>query len=736
MSNNLQSSHKRQEILLKIAFNRDASSSELKKNGSSDFGINTFDDRVMRERLPKDAYKKLRHTIRTGEKLDMSIANTVAHAMKEWAISKGITHFTHWFQPQTGLTAEKHDAFLELVEGEVIERFQGDKLVQGEPDASSFPSGGSRTTFEARGYTMWDPSSPAFIVDGPKGGILCIPSVFISYTGEALDKKTPLLRSMKALSDSALKVLRLIGNTSASRVVATIGTEQEYFLIDKAFYLLRPDLQITGRTLQGAQPPKGQQLDDHYFGAIKERVLAFMQDAETELYKLGVPAKTRHNEVAPHQFEIAPIFAEANVGSDRNQLIMEVLKKVANRNGLALLLHEKPFAGINGSGKHNNWSMSDSDGNNLLDPGDTPEKNLQFLIFLVSVLRAVYHYGGLLRMSIASAGNDHRLGANEAPPAIISLFLGERLHTVLDDIEEGRKTKKAEDYLIDLGLSNLPSILRDNTDRNRTSPFAFTGEKFEFRALGSAASVSLANTVLSAAVAESIDILIEDINKEMSNGVELDAAVLKVLQKFIIETKPIRFEGNNYSKEWEEEAKRRGLPNVKKTGYALDSLVDKENVHLLLSKGCFKTKEEIENRYNTKLEQYITTLEIEVQTFTDLINTYIIPAAISYQEQLLSVVKGIKDLSDIFPADTLKEEIKILQSVSEKITKLKKGCAELEAKLEEGEKLNSLSKTAKFFSDHIADLLTDLRIPADELEKIVPDALWPLPKYSEMLFIM
>jgi glutamine synthetase len=666
----------------------------------------------------------------------MSIANTVAHAMKEWAISKGITHFTHWFQPQTGLTAEKHDAFLELVEGEVIERFQGDKLVQGEPDASSFPSGGSRTTFEARGYTMWDPSSPAFIVEGAKGGILCIPSVFISYTGEALDKKTPLLRSMKALSDSALKVLRLFGNTSASRVVATIGTEQEYFLIDKAFYLLRPDLQITGRTLQGAHPPKGQQLDDHYFGSIKERVLTFMQDAETELYKLGVPAKTRHNEVAPHQFEIAPIFAEANVGSDRNQMIMEVLKKVANRNGLALLLHEKPFAGINGSGKHNNWSMSDSDGNNLLDPGDTPEKNLQFLIFLVSVLRSVYHYGGLLRMSIASAGNDHRLGANEAPPAIISLFLGERLRTVLDDIEEGRKTKKAEDYLIDLGLSNLPSILRDNTDRNRTSPFAFTGEKFEFRALGSAASVSLANTVLSAAVAESLDILIDDINKEMSSGMELDAAVLKVLQRFIIETKPIRFEGNNYSTEWEEEAKRRGLPNVKKTGYALDSLVDKENVNLLLSKGCFKTKEEIENRYNTKLEQYITTLEIEVQTFTDLINTYIIPAAISYQEQLLGVVKSMKDLSDIFPADTLKEEIKILQFVSEKITQLKKGCAELEAKLEEGEKMNSLSKAAKFFSDHIADLLEDLRIPADELEKIVPDALWPLPKYSEMLFIM
>jgi len=736
MSNSSISANPRQEVLLKIAFDRGVEPSDLKNNGTNSFGVNTFNDKVMRERLPKDAYRKLRDTIRKGEKLDMTIANTVAHAMKEWAISKGVSHFTHWFQPQTGLTAEKHDAFLELVDGEVIERFQGDKLVQGEPDASSFPSGGSRTTFEARGYTMWDPSSPAFIVEGPNGGILCIPSVFISYTGEALDKKTPLLRSMETISKSALKVLQLLGNTSANRVVTTIGTEQEYFLIDKGFLFLRPDLQITGRTLQGAQPPKGQQLDDHYFGSIKPRVLAFMQDAESELYKLGVPAKTRHNEVAPHQFEIAPIFAEANVGADRNQMIMEVLKKVADRHGLALLLHEKPFAGINGSGKHNNWSMSDSDGNNLLDPGDTPEQNLQFLIFLVSVLRAVYNYSGLLRMTIASAGNDHRLGANEAPPAIISIFLGERLSTILNDLSEGRKTKKAEDYVIDLGLSNLPSIFRDNTDRNRTSPFAFTGEKFEFRAIGSAASVSLANTVLSAAVAESIDVLVSEIEKEVKDGADLEDSILKVLKKHVDETKPIRYEGNNYSEEWEKEAQKRGLPNVKKTGYALDFLVEKKNMNLFLSKGIFKTKEEIINRYNTKLEQYITTLEIETQTFTNLIDTKVIPTTITYQNELIESVKHSKDLADIVPADTLKEETELLIFVSEKIAVLRKGCSYLKEKLEEAEKIDDLGQKAKFFSDNITALLEDVRIPADELEEILPDALWPLPKYSEMLFIM
>ncbi len=725
----------RKQVLLAIA-SREAQGSEKPQNSvSEEFGINSFNDQIMRERLPKDDYKKLRDTIKKGAKLDMSIANSVAHAMKEWAIGKGVNHFTHWFQPQTGLTAEKHDAFLELDEGGVVERFRGNQLVQGEPDASSFPSGGSRTTFEARGYTMWDPSSPAFIVDGPKGGILCIPSVFISYTGEALDKKTPLLRSMEAISHSAMRLLRLFGNETATRVITTIGTEQEYFLIDKAFYNLRPDLQITGRTLVGAKPPKGQQLDDHYFGAIKERVLSFMQDAEDELYKLAVPAKTRHNEVAPHQYEIAPIFAEANVGADRNQLIMEILKKIANRHGLVALLHEKPFAGINGSGKHNNWSMQDSDGNNLLDPGHTPEQNLQFLVFLVSILRSVYKYGDLLRMSIASAGNDHRLGANEAPPAIISVFLGERLNTILDDIKEGRSTKAVEDFLIDLGISKLPSIFRDNTDRNRTSPFAFTGSKFEFRAIGSSASVSLANTVLNAAVAESIDVLVDEIDKLTQDGDNLNDAVLKVLKKHIIETEKIRFEGNNYSEEWEKEAAKRGLPNVKKTAYALDAILDSKNVDLLTSQNVF-SKREIDSRYNTKMEQYITTLEIEVDAFCDLIDTRVVPAAISYQGSLAETVKKLKDLGDLVPPATVSAETELLQKVSEKIPQLIAGCQEIRNKVAEAEEIEDLSKKAKFMADNVADLLQSARIPADELEALLPDDLWPLPKYSEMLFIM
>jgi glutamine synthetase len=724
----------RKEVLLKLS---KTELPKLESNGpvTSFFESNVFNDKVMLEMLPKDTYRKLRDTIRKGEKLDLSIANTVAHAMKEWALSKGVTHFTHWFQPQTGATAEKHDSFLEYDENHVLERFRGSQLVQGEPDASSFPSGGARTTFEARGYTMWDPSSPAFIVDGPNGGILCIPSVFISYTGEALDKKTPLLRSMDSISNSAMKVLKLFGNTTAERVVTTIGTEQEYFLIDKAFYHLRPDLQITGRTMVGAAPPKGQQLDDHYFGSIKERVLAFMQDSERELYKLGVPAKTRHNEVAPHQFEVAPIFAEANVGSDRNQMIMEVLRKVANRHNLALLLHEKPFAGINGSGKHNNWSMSDSDGNNLLDPGDTPEENLQFLVFLVATLMAVHKYGDLLRMSIASAANDHRLGANEAPPAIISVFLGERLSQILDDIKDNKPSTKAEDYIIDLGIGKLPSIMRDNTDRNRTSPFAFTGQKFEFRAIGSSASVSLSNTVLNAAVADSIDILVADIEKEMKSIKDQNTAILQVLRRYIIETESIRFEGNNYSEEWAKEAAKRGLPNVKRTAYALDALKDKKNVSMLIRQGVYR-ENEIEGRYNTKVEQYTTALEIEAETCINLINTYVIPAAITYQNQLISAIKGMKDLDDVIPVAAQKIETDLLKIVSEKINELADGLGEIKKFLSEAGKIHDEPKKAKFIADKLVDALNEVRVPADELEGITPDDLWPLPKYSEMLFIM
>jgi glutamine synthetase len=725
----------RQEVLLNIASNGKIDREMPSNSATQNFGINTFDEQAMREFLPKDDYRKLRDTIRKGEKLDMSISNTVAHAMKEWAISKSVTHYTHWFQPQTGATAEKHDSFLEVDDGNVLERFRGSSLVQGEPDASSFPSGGSRTTFEARGYTMWDPSSPAFIMEGPKGGILCIPSVFISYTGEALDKKTPLLRSMEAISNSAMKILNIFGNNSATRVITTIGTEQEYFLIDKNFYNLRSDLQITGRTLQGATPPKGQQLDDHYFGSIKERVLAFMQDSESELYKLGVPAKTRHNEVAPHQYEIAPIFAEANVGADRNHLIMEILKKVASRHGLALLLHEKPFAGVNGSGKHNNWSIADSDGNNLLDPGKTPEQNLQFLVFLVATLRAVYQHADLLRMSIASAGNDHRLGANEAPPAIISVFLGHRLTQILNNIKKGKQTKAAEDYIINLGISKLPSILRDNTDRNRTSPFAFTGEKFEFRAIGSSSSVSLANTVLNAAVADSLDVIAADIKKGLKKSKKLSEVVLGVIQKYIVETEPVRFEGNNYSEDWEKEAEKRKLPNIKKTGYALDAMVSQKNSKMLIRKGVFN-QTEIESRYNTKIEQYITSLEIEVETIFDLVNTKIIPAAITYQGKLLDTVKKLREMEDIISNDSIQGEIQLLQKVTSLIKDLNDMMSYLKTKVDKAEEIKNLPKKAKYFSDNIVVALHNVRIPADALEAILPDSDWPLPKYSEMLFIM
>jgi glutamine synthetase len=723
----------RQKVLLKLTNQIPPNSKAEKRELVRYFGENTFNDKVMRERLSKEIYKKLQNTIKKGEKLDMSIANSVAHAMKEWALDKGVTHFTHWFQPQTGLTAEKHDSFLEFDDGQPLERFRGNQLVQGEPDASSFPSGGSRTTFEARGYTMWDPSSPAFIIEGPSGSVLCIPSIFISYTGDALDKKTPLLRANEAISKSAKKILELFGHSEVTRVTPTIGTEQEYFLIDKAFFNLRKDLQFTGRTLLGASSPKDQQLDDHYFGAIKERALAFMQDAERELYKLGIPAKTRHNEVAPHQYELAPIFGEANVAADRNQMIMEVIKKTANRHGLALLLHEKPFAGINGSGKHNNWSLSDCKGTNLLDPGETPEQNLQFLVFLTATIYAVYKYSGLLRMSIASAYNDHRLGANEAPPAIISVFLGERLTEILNAIQNGKKAKPVKEYIIDLGLAKLPSIFRDHTDRNRTSPFAFTGEKFEFRALGSSASVSLANTILSASVADSLDVMHQEIESVRKESKSLEESVLSVLQKYLALSAPVRFEGNNYGLKWEKEAEKRGLPNVKKTGYALDFFISEENINMLVRHKVFN-KREIHSRYNTKLEQYVTALEIEAETLIDMLSVQILPAAISYKNQLINTIATAKSAGLPEPAFHLDNEILLM--ISEKLNIINTKRLTLKEKLEDGAKINDLPIKAKYFADTITELLEDIRTPTDELEKILPDELWPLPKYSEMLFIM
>ncbi len=726
----------RKAVILNIAKNGNIPRGNPTSNSASYFGVNSFNDKVMRDKLPKEVYRKLRDTIRNGSQLDMSIASSVAHAMKEWAIEKGVTHFTHWFQPLTGLTAEKHDAFLEIDDGGiVVERFGANQLVQGEPDASSFPSGGRRSTFEARGYTMWDASSPAFIMESAKGGILCIPSVFISYNGDALDKKTPLLRSMESIKKSGLRILKLFGNNTATRVVTTIGTEQEYFLIDRAFYNLRPDLQITGRTLIGAKSPKGQQLEDHYFGSIKERVLTFMQDSETELYKLGIPAKTRHNEVAPHQYEIAPIYGEANIGADRNQLIMEVLKKVANRNGLALLLHEKPFAGINGSGKHNNWSLEDSEGNNLLDPGKTPEENLQFLVFLVATIRSVYKYGDLLRASVATAANDHRLGANEAPPAIMSVFLGEQLNNILNHIKDGKAIKATEDFVIDLGLSNLPSIMRDNTDRNRTSPFAFTGAKFEFRSIGSSASVSFSNTVLNGAVAESLSLIADDIEKVQKQGSDLKTAVLNVLRTYIIETEPIRFEGNNYDIAWEKEAEKRGLPNVKRSGYALDALLAEKNKTMLINQKIFND-DEITSSYLTKLEQYIITLEIEADTLSDMIRTKIIPAGINYQNQLITSVKGLSDLKDRIDANIIESEAELLIEIAKALTEIKAANSTLKTTVEKGLKIEDLRRKAKYFSDNVVDIIEKVRIATDKLESVMADDFWPLPKYSEMLFIL
>lgn len=700
------------------------------------FGVNTFNDRIMREKLPKEIYNKLISAIKRGARLENDIADAVAHAMKEWAQENGVTHYTHWFQPMTGLTAEKHDAFLNIDhDGQPLERFSGDNLIQGEPDASSFPSGGMRTTFEARGYTMWDPSSPAFIMEGPRGGILCIPSVFISYNGEALDKKTPLLRSMQALDEAARKVLNLFGRDT-HRVTSTLGPEQEYFLVDLRLYNRRPDLLLSGRTLVGARPPKGQEMEDHYFGSIKERVLEFMQLAEEELYKLGIPAKTRHNEVAPHQFELAQIHAEANVAADRNQMVMEVLKKVATRLDLALVLHEKPFAGVNGSGKHLNWSLIDENGSNLLDPGQTPEENLQFMVLLVAVLRAVYKYADLLRASIASAGNDHRLGANEAPPAIMSVFLGSTLSKILDSIENGGVGQVSEKRIIDLGISNLPRILQDNTDRNRTSPFAFTGNKFEFRAVGSSASISLPATVVNAAVADALNYFHEQIAANLKKSNDLKTACFNVLGEQIKFTKPIRFEGNNYSEKWVEEAKKRGLPNLIHTPAALQALQKPENVSMLGSLKVF-TEAEMESRYHTRLERFCKTIAIETHTLKAMVRTMVLPPALTYQNELILAVRGLSELNGLLEkTGALDEQREMLKFVAGNIASLQRTLVTLVKKEGTAESIESLSKRATFYAEEIRPLINEIRTYADNLEEVLPDTTWPLPKYRELLFVM
>jgi glutamine synthetase len=683
------------------------------------FGANVFSPAIQRQRLPKDVYRRLSVTLAKGEALDTSLADAVALAMKEWALEKGATHYTHVFQPLTGLTAEKHDSFYSPTgEGTALAEFSGKELIQGEPDASSFPTGGIRATFEARGYTAWDPTSPAFILENPNGALLCIPTAFASWTGEALDHKIPLLRSMDALSKSAMRALKLFGNTSAVRVFTTVGPEQEYFLIDEQYFFERPDLVTTGRTLFGAKPPKGHELDDHYFGSIPERILACMLDTEQELQKLGVPVKTRHNEVAPNQYELAPIFENSNVGADHQQLTMQVMQNVARRYGLICLLHEKPFAGVNGSGKHNNWSMGTDDGENLLEPGDTPHENLQFLFFCAAVIQAVNKHQGLLRASIASPGQDHRLGANEAPPAIISIFLGAELEKVFGAIERGEVGESTPESFLGLGTPVLPPLPMHGGDRNRTSPFAFTGNKFEFRALGSSMSLSLPNTVLNTIVAEAIDYLAEELENTLEDGTELEAALRPILQRSYAANKRIVFGGDNYSDEWHSEAAERGLLNLRATPDALPYLLKDETLEVFSNYGVLSQRE-LESRYEVFLEQYVTKLNIEAEVAASIARTMLVPAAARYLALLVSA--QLPDLAGEVDGlvARLVDAIGALESVN----------------LAENQPDGELLKHSEYMRDETIPAMDSVREVADQLEKIVADDLWPLPKYSEILFI-
>jgi glutamine synthetase len=705
------------------------------------FGANVFSDTVMRARLPRAIYTVLKNTTVERQPLEPSVADVVANAMKDWAIEQGATHFTHWFLPMTGLTAEKHDSFIvPTSDGRAVLEFSGKELIRGEPDASSFPSGGIRSTFEARGYTAWDATSPAFLVDGVNGKTLCIPTAFISYTGEALDNKVPLLRSIEALSKQAMRILALFGNTSVSRVYTTIGPEQEYFLIDKRFYLQRPDLINAGRTLFGAKPPKGQEMEDHYFGSIRDRVLAFMMAAEMELYRLGIPIKTRHNEVSPAQFEIAPLFESANLATDHNMLVMEVLKSTAERFGLVCLLHEKPFAGVNGSGKHNNWSMADSDGNNLLEPGTTPHDNAQFLTFLAAVTRAVYKHAALLRATVAVAGNDHRLGANEAPPAIISIFLGEQLSEVVDDIIAGRRNAGNHGGHIKVGVSTLPALPKDATDRNRTSPFAFTGNKFEFRAVGSSQCIAGASITLNTIVAESIDFIATRLEQAVAGGTKLNEALQALLQEIFTECRPVLFDGDNYCEEWLEEATHRGLPNLKSAVDAFPALIEPATRKLFTAHGVF-TERELESRYAIMLENYIKAINIEAQLTEQIARTIVLPAALKYQAALASSVLAAKQALGALvgvggPGETvtfgpqealLAEVTRNINSLMEAIEDLANTCGH--------EGCDAIVEHASYMRDRIIPAMFQVRKFADALESLVDDEIWPLPKYREMLFI-
>ncbi|TZE83619.1 glutamine synthetase III [Calorimonas adulescens] len=688
------------------------------------FGSNVFNDSVMRERLPKATYKALRKTIDEGLPLDPQVAEVVANAMKDWAIEKGATHFTHWFQPLTGITAEKHDSFISPTpEGRVIMEFSGKELIKGEPDASSFPSGGLRATFEARGYTAWDCTSPAFVKDDT----LYIPTAFCSYTGEVLDLKTPLLRSMEALSKQALRILRLFGNGTAKKVITTVGPEQEYFLIDKKMYDKRKDLILTGRTLFGAKSPKGQEMEDHYLASIKERISAYMKELDEELWKVGVSAKTKHNEVAPSQHELAPVFTTTNIATDHNQLTMELMKKVALRHGLVCLLHEKPFAGVNGSGKHINWSMSTDDGQNLLDPGHTPHENAQFLVFLCAVIKAIDEYADLLRVAAATPGNDHRLGANEAPPAIISIFLGEQLTDILQQIENGGATTSKQGGVLKVGVSTLPELPKDSTDRNRTSPFAFTGNKFEFRMIGSSSTIATANYILNTIVAEELSQIADRLEKASNFNEE----VQKILEEIVKNHKRVIFNGNGYSEEWVKEAERRGLPNIRSTVEAIPALIAEKNVKLMEKHGVL-SRVEMESRYEVMLENYSKTINIEALTMLDIAKRQLLPAVIKFLTKLADSINSIKATG--VNADVTAQS-DLLVEVSSLAAMFKKNIDGLEKVVNDASELEGDSyKLASYYRDVVFVKMGEVRDIADKLETLVDKELWPLPSYSDMLF--
>lgn len=692
------------------------------------FGMNVFNDAIMRERLPKNIYKSLRNTIDNGLPLDAGVAEVVANAMKDWALEKGATHYTHWFQPLTGLTAEKHDSFISPTDdGRVIMEFSGKELIKGEPDASSFPNGGIRSTFEARGYTAWDCTSPAFLREEGHNIILCIPTAFCAYTGEALDNKTPLLRSMEALSKQALRILRLFGDKETTRVTSTVGPEQEYFLIDKTYYEKRLDLVLTGRTLFGAMPPKGQEMEDQYFGSINERVSAFMNDLNVEAWKLGISAKTQHKEVAPGQYEFAPIFTLTNIATDHNQLMMDLLKKVAVRHGLICLLHEKPFAGVNGSGKHNNWALGTNTGKNLLDPGSTPHENAQFLTILCAVIKAVDDYSDLLRASAANPGNDHRLGANEAPPAIISIFLGDQLSDIIAQLQNGGATHSIMESRMTIGVTTLPTLRKDSTDRNRTSPFAFTGNKFEFRMVPSSQSIAGPNIVLNSIVAEVLSQLADRLEKAEDFQVELK----NLLKEIAMTHARIIFDGNNYSEEWVEEAERRGLPNIRSTVEAIPAWISEKALSLFEKQGVL-SRTELHSRYEINLEQYCKTINIEAQTMLYMAKRQILPAGLKYIQSLASGIATIKGISQVTPVSVQEG---ILNQVSSILVSLSKNLESLEAKAQKAQDLHQDAyEQGVYCRDQVFQAMTALRHDVDQLEEWMDEEHWPLPTYADMLF--